>query len=88
MNLKHRLEVNREEILQLAAKYGSYNLRVFGLIALPISSVQWQQQIGAYQKQAIFLGSSFLRSAYMLVGMFPCVNPGHRDERSSPLASL
>ena len=33
MNLERRLQDKREEILALAAKYGAYNVRVFGSVA-------------------------------------------------------
>lgn len=33
MNLNQVLETHRHEILQLAAKYGAYNVRIFGSVA-------------------------------------------------------
>lgn len=33
MNLEERLKDKREDILQLAAKHGAYNVRVFGSVA-------------------------------------------------------
>lgn len=33
MNMRERLRAKREEILGLAAKYGAYNVRVFGSVA-------------------------------------------------------
>lgn len=33
MNLKEHLKSKREDILQLAAKHGAYNVRVFGSVA-------------------------------------------------------
>lgn len=33
MNLEGRLQDKREEILAIAAKYGAYNVRVFGSVA-------------------------------------------------------
>ena len=33
MNFNQVLETHRDEILQLAAKYGAYNVRIFGSVA-------------------------------------------------------
>ena len=33
MTIYERLQANRERILQTAAKYGAYNIRIFGSVA-------------------------------------------------------
>lgn len=33
MKLEHNLQAKRQEILQLATKYGAYNVRIFGSVA-------------------------------------------------------
>lgn len=33
MNIEERLQETREEILAIAAKYGAYNVRIFGSVA-------------------------------------------------------
>ncbi|MDJ0617652.1 MAG: hypothetical protein QNJ63_13075 [Calothrix sp. MO_192.B10] len=73
MGIKELLLPFREEILKIAAKYGAYNVRVFGSVARGLQLKQLKEYLRIYNMRKSLTDLSFHRLLGGVLKVFHCL---------------